>query len=112
MEIELRTVIAASLFAAEMNAVPAGVNIHPWGAQESYQGLPAFFGELNRETGRRGHGADDRNLRGQRFLHDLEGRPPAHHEDVLIEGEEVVQNAVTNDLVDSVVPPDVLAGNE
>ncbi len=55
------------------------VRIETFSAKESDECDPIFARQIDREAARRRNGADDRNAGGERFLHDLEAAPSAHH---------------------------------
>ena len=74
----LQTLIAASLFPAEVDLPLAGVNVQPAFANEANQRHATFARELDGETRWRKNGAHDRNASGQRLLQNLERRAPAH----------------------------------
>src|SRR6266498_3564517 len=84
-------------------AIGVGVNVHSVFAEEGDQGLVALDGEIDRERGRRGDGGDDRDAGREAFLKDFEGGAAADQENVLVEGEKVVQQRMTEDLVNGVV---------
>ncbi len=87
----------------------AGVDVEPTVAEESDEGLAAFVGELDGETGRGGDGGDDGDTGGECLLHDFEGDTSGDEQDVGFQGQMTGDGHVPNDLVDRVVTSDVLA---
>src|SRR5207245_3444202 len=63
----------------------------------------------HREAGRSADRHDDRDAGHGGFLHDLEARPSAHREDLIGERYAICEKGLSNDLVDRVVPSDVLS---
>lgn len=78
-------------------------------AEESDEGLAGGAGELDGEAGRGGDSGDEGDAGREGFLDDFEGDPSGKEEDVLSERERALKDGVSDDLVDGVVAPDVLA---
>lgn len=81
-------------------------------AEEADEGLVAVVGELGGEGGGCGDGGDDGEAGGEGFLQDFEGGAAADEEEMVVEGEAVVEEAVAEGFVDGVVSADVFAENE
>ncbi len=70
----------------QVDPLVVGVDVEAVAAQEADECHPEPIGGLDREVGRRRHGADDRDAGDGRLLDDLEAHPPADHQDPLVEG--------------------------
>src|SRR6185295_20278917 len=90
-------------------AQPLGpvVDVEALAAQQAYQGDADAPRELDRQTARRGHRADDRHPRRERLLEDLVARPAAHEDDPLAPGQLPGEERRADQLVESVVAADV-----
>ena len=86
----------------------AGVDVHRVSTQESDEPHARAFGELDGETRGGGYGREQWNLGHECFLHDLEARSSADHEDASFEREAIREQRCPDDLVDGVVSAYVL----
>src|SRR4051812_21004530 len=64
------------------NTAGARVNIHSFAAQKTDQRLAAIAGKFRGEAARRGNGGNDRNTRGEGFLHHFKRRAATEKQDV------------------------------
>jgi hypothetical protein len=82
------------------------VHVHAAVSQEANQTLTALGSKFHRELGWRQHRGDHWHACGQRLLHDLKRSASRHDQDVSHEREQAVEQAVSDNLVDGVVPAD------
>src|SRR5579863_3972479 len=78
-------------------------------AQKTNEGQAQFAGELDRKTGGSRNRCKDRNARRQRLLNDFEASSAADEHDEAAERKAIFEQSPPNQLVDCVVPADVLA---
>ena len=109
------TAIATSRFRS--TAVPPGSRRYPpWFAidrqppvaDEAAERDPTIPRELDRERGGSSDGGEDRAAGDRGLLHELEREPPTDAEEELAEREQALEERPADDLVERVVPADVL----
>src|SRR5581483_9820578 len=81
-------------------------------ADEAAEGHPPVASELDRQTRRRTDGDDDRAAGDGRFLDKLEREAAADAEDAVRQGKAALAERPADDLVERVVPADVLSQGE
>jgi hypothetical protein len=89
--------------------VESCVDVHRAASDEADERHAGLGGQVDRERGRRGHRGQGRDARPQRLLGQLERRPAADLQDATAQREPVLPQRPSDDLVDRVVPVDVLA---
>src|SRR5207249_5704141 len=78
-------------------------------AQKAHERHPEALGRRDGEAGRRADGGEDREAGRDRLLHDLISGTTAHRQHTVAERQQSVEERATDDLIDGVVPADVLA---
>lgn len=86
-----------------------GVNVHPLATEKSHQRLAAFGRELRCQTARRGDSGDDGNAGCQRLLHHFEGSAAAQKQDMLPQGQPILQQSPAHHFVERIMASDIFA---
>src|SRR5262245_48205747 len=94
---------------AQPDAGGAGVGVEVIGADEAEQGEPVLAGQLHGQAGGGADGGEDRDSRHRRLLHQLEAGPAADEQDPVVQWGAAGEELAADELVQGVVPADVLA---
>lgn len=89
-----------------------GIDVEATFANEADEGLTAFLGKIDRETGGGGNGNNHRNARRQGFLHDLERSAAAYDQDFFFQGQEGIEQRMAENFVDGVMASNVFADDD
>ena len=81
-------------------------------AEESDEGHPGFVCEVDGQRRGSRHGSQNRDAGHDCSLGEFERGTPTYEQNSTATGETVVLSCPTDDLVDGIVPPDVLAQGE
>ena len=87
----------------------SGVDVEAFGPDEAEQGHAVLAGQLDGQARRRADGRQHRDAGDRRLLHQLEARPAADQQDGVVEGRAAGEERRADELVQGVVPADVLA---
>src|SRR6266496_352987 len=98
--------------ATDVDPFAMGVDVEASVSDESGQRHPELLRRLHREVRRRRDRAQDRDAGHRGLLDDLEADPTRDQEDAVRQWEVACQEALADQLVDRVVPPDVLPNAE
>ncbi len=94
---------------AALDAIGVCVHVEAVVTQEADDRLTEAFGGRDREARRRGHRAQHRDAGDRGLLDELERQPARHEEHFTRERERPLEQRRADQLVERVVPPDVLA---
>ena len=97
---------------AQVDPLVVGVDVEAVAAQEADERHAEPVGCLDREVRRGRDRGDDRDAGDRRLLDDLEADPAADHQDPVVERHRLREDLRADQLVERVVPADVLAQRE
>src|SRR5918999_5995717 len=92
----------------QIEALRVAVDVEAAAPDEADHGKTEPVGGLDGEAGGGRHGADDRNAGHGGLLHELEADPARQHQDTVRQRKVAGQERPADELVDGVVPADVL----
>src|SRR5437764_95949 len=104
-----RFVILLIRYAAKVDSLGVGVDIHPSRTEEADEGLSGLGGEMGGQAGGGGDRRDDGNATGEGFLHDFEGGAAADQQDTVVQWDQTVKEGEAEDFVEGVVAAYILA---